>query len=72
METEKQIQHSLNELDFPCTKVIIAQRISTTKFADKILVLQDGHITESGTHDELLAKKGYYYQVVRLQTGEEV
>ena len=72
METEKQIQHSLNELDFPCTKVIIAQRISTTKYADKILVLQDGHITESGTHEELIAKKGYYYQVVKLQTGEEV
>ncbi|MCM1264132.1 MAG: ABC transporter ATP-binding protein/permease [Butyrivibrio sp.] len=72
METEKQIQHSLNELDFPCTKIIIAQRISTTKYADKILVLQDGRITESGTHEELIAKKGYYYQVVKLQTGEEV
>ena len=72
METEKQIQHSLNELDFPCTKIIIAQRISTTKYADKILVLQDGRITESGSHEELIAKKGYYYQVVQLQTGEEV
>jgi ATP-binding cassette subfamily B protein len=71
METEKQIQHSLNELDFPCTKIIIAQRISTTKFADKILVLQDGHISECGTHDELVAKKGYYYSLVQLQTGEE-
>lgn len=70
METEKQIQHSLSELDFLCTKIIIAQRISTTKFADKILVLQDGHITESGTHDELVAKKGYYYSLVKLQTGE--
>lgn len=69
METEKQIQHSLNELDFPCTKIIIAQRISTTKYADKILVLQDGRITESGSHEELIAKKGYYYQVVQLQTG---
>lgn len=72
METEKQIQHSLNELDFPCTKIIIAQRISTTKFADKILIIQDGRITESGTHDELVAKKGYYYNLVQLQTGEEV
>ena len=72
METEKQIQHSLNELDFPCTKIIIAQRISTTKCADKILVIQDGEITESGTHDELVAKKGYYYSLVQLQTGEEV
>lgn len=69
METEKQIQHSLKELDFPCTKIIIAQRISTTKSADKILVLQDGHITESGTHEELVSKKGYYYSLVKLQTG---
>jgi ATP-binding cassette subfamily B protein len=72
METEKKIQHSLNELDFPCTKIIIAQRISTTKFADKILVLQDGQISESGTHEELIAKKGYYYSLVKLQTGEEI
>lgn len=71
METEKQIQHSLNELDFPCTKLIIAQRISTTKVADRILVIQDGRITESGTHEELVAKKGYYYSLVKLQTGEE-
>lgn len=71
METEKQIQHSLKELDFPCTKLIIAQRISTTRFADKILILQDGRITEEGTHDELVAKKGYYYSLVQLQTGEE-
>ena len=70
METEKQIQHSLKELDFPCTKLIIAQRISTTKFADKILIIQDGRITEEGTHDELVAKKGYYYNLVQLQTGE--
>ncbi len=72
METEKQIQHSLNELDFPCTKIIIAQRVSTTKFADKILIIRDGRITESGTHEELVAKKGYYHSLVQLQTGEEV
>lgn len=71
METEKQIQQSLRELDFPCTKIIIAQRISTTKAADKILVLQDGYIREVGTHEELLAKKGYYYELVKLQTGAE-
>lgn len=72
METEKKIQHSLNELDFTCTKIIIAQRISTTKFADKILVIKDGRIVEQGTHEELIAKKGYYNEVVQLQTGEEV
>lgn len=71
METEKEIQHSLRELDFPCTKIIIAQRISTTKSADKILVLQDGRITEEGSHEELIAKKGYYYELVKLQTGGE-
>ncbi len=69
METEKEIQHSLRELDFKCTKIIIAQRISTTKFADKILVLQDGRITEEGTHEELIAKGGYYSELVKLQTG---
>lgn len=71
METEKQIQKSLRELDFTCTKIIIAQRISTTKTADKILVLQNGRITEAGTHEELIAKKGYYYELVQLQTGQE-
>ena len=72
METEKEIQHSLRHLDFKCTKLIIAQRISTTKFADRILVLKNGSIIEDGTHDELVAKKGYYYDLVCLQTGEEI
>jgi ATP-binding cassette subfamily B protein len=72
METEKQIQQSLKELDFPCTKIIIAQRISTTKNADRILILQDGRVIESGTHEELVEKRGYYYELVKLQTGEEV
>ena len=69
METEKQIQQSLRELDFPCTKIVIAQRISTTKTADKIIVLQNGYIEEMGTHEELMEKKGYYYELVKLQTG---
>lgn len=71
METEKKIQYQLDNLDFPCTKIIIAQRVSTTRNADKILVLQDGRITECGSHDELMAKKGYYYNIVALQTGKE-
>lgn len=72
LETERQIQDSLEHLDFTCTKIIIAQRISTTKNADKILVLQDGKILESGTHRELIERGGYYAQVVKLQTGEEL
>ncbi|MCR5685682.1 MAG: ABC transporter ATP-binding protein/permease [Lachnospiraceae bacterium] len=72
METEKHIQHALRDLDFNCTKIIIAQRISTTKFADKILVLKDGQIIEEGTHDELVAKGGYYRELVELQVGESL
>ena len=67
METEAHIQQSLRDLDFPCTKIIIAQRISSTKDADKIIILGSGKIIESGTHEELLAKKGYYYDVFTLQ-----
>ena len=51
LETEKQIQHGLAELDFSCTKIVIAQRISTAKAADRIIVLQDGRITEAGSHE---------------------
>lgn len=72
METEKEIQESLKHLDFPCTKIIIAQRISTTKNADKIMVLKDGRIEEMGTHEELIKQHGYYWSIVNLQTGEEV
>ena len=72
METEKEIQHYLRHLDFPCTKIIIAQRISTTRFADKILVLKNGSIAESGTHEELIKQRGYYYELVCLQTGEVI
>lgn len=70
-ETEKFIQSSLNNLDFKCTKFIIAQRISTTKDADKILVMDNGKIIEQGNHKELLDKKGYYYEVFNLQYGED-
>ena len=67
-----QIQEALRHLDFSCTKVIIAQRISTTMMADQILVMQHGRITEMGNHEELMAKKGYYYELVQLQTGEDL
>ena len=67
LETEKHIQNSLANLDFPCTKIIIAQRISTAKYADKIIVLKDGKILEQGTHDELIKQNGYYREVYDLQ-----
>ena len=69
LETEKEIQESLRNLDFPCTKIIIAQRISTTKDADQILIMQHGEITERGTHEELIKQGGYYAELVKLQAG---
>lgn len=67
LETEEHIQKSLRELDYPCTKIIIAQRVSTTAEADRILILDEGRLIEEGTHAELLAKRGYYYEVFMLQ-----
>lgn len=67
METEEHIQRSLRELEYPCTKIIIAQRVSTTSEADRILILDRGRLVEEGTHAELLAKRGYYYDVFMLQ-----
>ena len=69
LETEKEIQESLKKLDFNCTKIIIAQRISTTKDADQILIMQHGEITERGTHKQLIEKGGYYAELVKLQVG---
>ncbi len=69
LETEKAIQENLDSLDFKCTKIIIAQRISTTKNADQILIMQHGEITERGTHEELIKKGGYYADLVKLQMG---
>jgi ATP-binding cassette subfamily B multidrug efflux pump len=66
-ETEEHIQRSLNELEFSCTKIIIAQRVSTTAHADRILILDNGRVIEEGTHAELLANRGYYYGVFKLQ-----
>lgn len=71
LETEKYIQHQLNNLDFVCTKLIVAQRISTTKKADKIIVLDKGKIIQYGTHSELIKQDGYYKEVFLLQNGEE-
>lgn len=70
LETEKVIQHNLKKLDFDCTKIIIAQRISSAKDADKIIIIKDGKISECGTHDELLKNPdGYYSEIYRLQSG---
>ena len=72
METEASIQKSLSDgLDFECTKIIIAQRISSTRNADKIIILDNGRVADIGTHDELIKRDGYYRQVYELQSGDE-
>jgi ATP-binding cassette subfamily B protein len=72
METEKYIQEQLGNIGYACTKLIVAQRISSVRDADKIVILQDGAIAEMGTHDELLAKGGYYREIYEMQQGNEV
>ena len=72
METEQVIQRNLRDLDFSCTKLIIAQRTSSAKNADRIMIIKDGKISEFGTHEELLKNKdGYYSEIYRLQNGDE-
>ncbi|MDF2588615.1 MAG: transporter related [Anaerocolumna sp.] len=69
METEAQIQSELGALT-DRTVFIIAHRISSIKDADLIIVVDDGKILESGNHDSLIEKKGYYYTVFNHQYGE--
>ena len=67
-ETERLIQNSLDTLTKNKTTVIIAHRLSTLRGADKLIVIEDGKMPESGTHKELLAKKGgIYNKLYRLQ-----
>lgn len=68
METEHLIQQTLKTLE-DTTKIIIAHRISSVRNADEILILSDGKIAERGTHENLLAAKGLYYQTYMAQYG---
>ena len=67
-ETELAIQKSLERLEKGRTVLSIAHRLSTLRNATHLIVLDDGRLTESGTHDELLARKGTYYKLSELQT----
>lgn len=67
-ESERQVQAALATLMKNRTTLVIAHRLSTIEHADKILVLDQGRIVESGTHQELLAKGGYYANLNRMQT----
>jgi ATP-binding cassette, subfamily B, multidrug efflux pump len=66
-ETERLIQSALKVLLKGRTSLVIAHRLSTIKNADRILVLSHGHLVEQGSHEELIALKGLYYNLYRLQ-----
>jgi ABC-type transport system involved in Fe-S cluster assembly fused permease/ATPase subunit len=66
-ETEEHIQSALSTLSRGRTMLVIAHRLSTITTADRILVLSEGQVAESGTHDQLLAMKGRYASMWRKQ-----
>ena len=71
VRTEQQIQNAIHQLAGTRTIVAIAHRLSTIRNADLILLLKDGRIAERGTHEELMAKKGDYYQMQLAQIETE-
>jgi len=68
-QSEKDVQKGIQELIKGKTTIIIAHRFSTVKNADKIVVLDKGHVAEVGNHFELMNKKGIYYNLYSLQKG---
>lgn len=66
-ETERRILDGLREVSQGRTVILIAHRVSTLRHADQIIVLEEGHIAEQGSHDELLALGGHYAELERLQ-----
>src|SRR5207244_12933272 len=65
--TEREIQRALEELLRRRTSFVIAHRLSTIRHADQVLVVDGGRIVEQGTHDELLARRGAYFELYQRQ-----
>ena len=68
-ETEEALQKSLEIISRDRTTIVIAHRLSTIRYSDSIIVLDDGKVVESGTHEELLENKSQYFRLWNVQTG---
>lgn len=66
-QSEALIQHAIDKLISGRTSIVIAHRLSTIRKADKILVLDKGEVKEIGSHDELMQREGFYYQLHKMQ-----
>lgn len=70
-ESELEVTNNINNLDYDCTKIIIAQKIISVKNADKIFVMKSGKIIGEGTHQELLQSCDMYKEIFDIQSGNE-
>ena len=71
VETERQIQNAIADITGKCTIIAVAHRLSTIRNADRILVIENGRVAESGTHSELIELDGSYARMNRIQSTEE-
>ena len=71
-ETEALIQNAITTVLKGRTSFVIAHRLSTIRHADRILVVDSGKVIESGTHDELMEKRGHYYSLYTIQSNDEL
>ncbi len=69
-ETERLIQRGLENMLSGRTSFVVAHRLSTVRNADRILVIEDGRMAETGTHDELLARRGHYFNLYVQQSAD--
>jgi len=69
VDTEGKIQEAVGKLAFPHTTLIVAQRVSTVLKADRIIVLEDGRIAASGSHEELMGSSPVYREIYASQLG---
>ena len=69
-ETEEKILNNLDKVSNGTTTIIVSHRISSVKNADKIIVLDNGYVTQKGTHDELINIDGYYKNLYLKQLSE--